>query len=118
MNELREFSKSDWDGFAGAACLPDDTQPRIREIELSNADEPDCPGGAIIIVSGYEDHPGCITGCVIEVYLYIYGTAYGDTPWSMECSSQRLALLIANGLQVSDCSPEALEAIGFKPIII
>ena len=35
--QFREFSKSDWDGFAGAESFQDDQAPRIASIEVRHS---------------------------------------------------------------------------------
>lgn len=107
MNELRKFTNTDYDGYAGAAMLPDDTWPWIRDFD-----------GAHVIVCGYEDHPGCIEQAMIEVNLFIYdGDNFQDTlVFQSEPMPQRLAEVIARGMTPADCNRDALLTMRFRPL--
>lgn len=112
MNELKAFTNSDWDGYAGASNLPDGSPPQIGYVVLPNKEDPDCDGGATIIVSGCEGSPDF--GTVVEVNLSVYPATEGI--YLSAPMKQAMAMFVAEHLTATYCTPDSLTALGFDRI--
>lgn len=97
MNEFREFTQTDWYGWAGAEPFAGGQPPLICEVDLTEDGR-----SAVILL----DRNG------IEVDFFSEEVDDAEV-WSMDESNRMLARLIAEGLDLANAN---LEELGFKKI--
>jgi hypothetical protein len=95
-NQLREFTTTDWYGFAGAECAPDGRLPHVAYL----------PQHSVVADSrGVE-----VTAYSEDGYLWVY--AWPPSRCGLDVTLD-LTLAVARGLDWTRLTPEYLEACGF-----